>query len=91
MAIQLTAASLYVIDSIPYSLAMWSVLGMPQNGHHDHQTLRRWTFFLWGYLMDKVYQTTPPHLHDLRQRITREVIALRHIHFIRKGFRCYDS
>ena len=34
----------YVIASIPYSLATWSGLGMPQNGHHDHQTLRRWTF-----------------------------------------------
>ena len=28
------------------------VLGMPQNGHHGHQTIRK---FLWGYLKAKVY------------------------------------
>ena len=42
---QLTAISLYVIACMPYSLTMWSVLGMPENDHHGHQTLRQWTSF----------------------------------------------
>ena len=85
MAIQLTAASLYVIFSIPYPLAMWSVLGMPHNGHHGPD-LTPMDFFLSGYLMDKIYQTAPPNLQDLRQRITREVIVLDHVHFVREVF-----
>ena len=36
--------------------------------------------------MDKVCQTALPNLQDNRQRITREVIALRHVHFIRDVF-----
>ena len=88
MAILLTATSLYVVASMPYPLAMWSVLGMPQNGHHDHKTLRQCNMdlFLWGYLMDKVYNTALPKVQDIRQVITREVIALRQVHFVREGF-----
>ena len=40
MESQLTAVSFYVISCMPYSLAKWSVLHMPQNGH---QTLCQWT------------------------------------------------
>ena len=43
MAPHLTSVSLYVVACISYSLAMWSVLGMPRSGHHGHQTLRQWT------------------------------------------------
>lgn len=43
-------------------------------------------FFLWGYLKSKVYQTVPRNLNDLRQRITREVTALRRLHFVRRAF-----
>ena len=36
-------------------------------------------FFLWGYLKSKVYQTVPQNQNELRQRITREVTALRRL------------
>ena len=43
-------------------------------------------FFLWGYLKEKVYQTVPQNVQDLRQRIIRELIALRHVHLARPDF-----
>ena len=86
MVIQLTAASLYVIASIPYSLAMWSVFGHATEWPPRSPDVTPMDLFLWGYIMDKVYQPAPPNSQDLRQRITREVIALRHVHFVRDGF-----
>ena len=65
MAIQLTAVSLYMIACMPYSLAMWSVLGMSHNCHHGHHAdLTQMDFFLWRYLKAEVY-TVPKNYRTL--------------------------
>jgi hypothetical protein len=35
------------------------------------------TFFLWGYLKDKVFSTPPQNIQDLRQKIIEQFNALR--------------
>ena len=42
-------------------------------------------FFLWGYLKEKVYHTVPANLDDLRNRINREVQALRRTRMVRRA------
>ena len=44
-------------------------------------------FFLWGYLKERIYRTVPATLQDLRNRITREVQALRRTRMVRRAVR----
>lgn len=43
-------------------------------------------FFLWGYIKSKVYVTVPRNINDLRQRIIRELVALRRLRHVRASF-----
>ena len=79
MTILLTVTSLYVIASIPYPLAMWSVLGMPQNGHHVHKTLRQWASFSWIRYIKPHYQI----YRTLGRESPERLLPFRHVHFIR--------
>ena len=86
MTILLTATSLYVIASIPYPLAMWSVLGMPHNGHHDHKTLCQWASFSGDTSWIRYIK---PH-YQIYRTVGREsperLLPFRHVHFIRDVF-----
>ena len=69
------------IASIPYPLAMWSVLGMPQNGHHDHKTLRQWASFSgdtsWIRYIKPHYQI----YRTLGRESPERLLPFRHVHF----------
>ena len=42
-------------------------------------------FFLWGYLKNKVFQTVPPSLAVLEQRIRHEITSLRRTRMVRRA------
>ena len=46
----------------------------PQLGLPGLQTLHLWTFFLWGYIKDRVYKTPVHDMDHLKQKI-REAVA----------------
>ena len=62
---------------------------MQLNGHQEAaQTLPHVIFFLWGYVEDRVFKTTPPSLINLRQRIEEVFQELKENgEIIRKTFR----
>jgi hypothetical protein len=47
-----------------------------------HPGLQIWQlqFFLWGYLKERVYQTKPRTLQELKDSIYREILAYRRKH-----------
>ena len=46
----------------------------PQLGLPGLQTSHLWTFFLWGYIKDRVYKTPVHDMDHLKQKI-REAVA----------------
>ena len=58
---------------------------MPHIGQHESPDLTPMDFFIWGYLKANVYQA----YHQIYRTLGREspeVIALRHVHFVRHDF-----
>ena len=75
-----------VIACVPYSLVMWSVLGMPQNGHHGHQTLRQCTSFSGN--TSRLSYVKPYHklYRTLGSESPEVIIALRRLRHVRTAF-----
>jgi hypothetical protein len=44
-------------------------------GHHGHQ-IWQLQIFLWGYLKERVYQTKPSTLQELKDSIRREIFSI---------------
>ena len=47
------------------------------SGHLFHFVLNPCDYFLWGFLKDRVYRTSPQTIDDLKQAIKTEIMGVR--------------